>query len=65
MRDIQFQLMMSPDEKKRLQAVSIAKGVSMSDYVRLRINEDYNEMDLILGTKTQIDMNSIKGGCRK
>ena len=41
MRNTNFNMRIAPTEKKALMELANIKGVSMADYIRLRINEDW------------------------
>jgi len=61
MRTKWLSIPVSPEEKTKAKAVasSFKGGVSMSDYIRIRIAEDYEAMKSINTGKTQIDVSAL------
>jgi hypothetical protein len=62
MRAKWLSILVSPEEKSKAKAVaaSFKGGVSMSDYIRIRIAEDYESLKAIKDGKTNIDMQAIE-----
>jgi predicted DNA-binding protein len=61
MKEKFLQVRMTESEKNALKKLSDRKGISMSDYIRMKINDEFESYSGILAGKTDINPLAFPG----